>query len=508
VRVRGGEVGGVRPAAVAPGSVIEVRNLFFNTPARRKFLSQAAGEARACARALTRLALGAPHVGFRLEHGGRLLLEAPAQPEDDAAEALRGRITHLFGRALAEDLVAVSGARDGVRLSGLAALPRRTRGDSTHQFVTLKVRGGEARPIRDKLLAAAIKEGYRGLLMTRRHAVVFLELEIDPSLVDVNVHPAKLEVRFRNRGDVFGMVVRALREALDARPELARLEVAADAAGAARRSAGPDLGDRGAAAAPGAGPGRRPVQRWDWRPDSRDRSREVPALAAAASAATATCAGLPAEAPTRDPAPGGQPGLSGLEEAALPRSLQLSSGYLVVASGDGFEVIDPHALHERIIFEQLKARVEAGALEVQPLLVPTVVDLGPEEVAVAEQARAPLAEVGLVIEPFGAGSWAVQAYPALLEGPGGRRLDLAALVRDCLETVAEGRRLERSALLEHILATLACKAAVKLGERLREGEVEALLRRRAIAERSHLCPHGRPSALAFSGLDLERQFRR
>ncbi|RME71977.1 MAG: DNA mismatch repair endonuclease MutL, partial [Planctomycetota bacterium] len=212
IRVRGGLAGEVRPSAVAVGTLVEVRNLFFNTPARRKFLGSPAAESRACARTLMRLALASPEVGMRLRSGGRTLIEAPPS---EGEHALRERVTALFGRAVTDDLVPVAFERDGLVVRGLAALPRRNRGDSTHQFVALKVRGGRARPIRDKLIAAAIREAYRGLLMTRRHAVVFLELELGAEDVDVNVHPAKLEVRFRHGSNVFGTVVRALRAALD-----------------------------------------------------------------------------------------------------------------------------------------------------------------------------------------------------------------------------------------------------------------------------------------------------
>ncbi|GIW71998.1 MAG: DNA mismatch repair protein MutL [Planctomycetota bacterium] len=502
IRVVGGRMEPVRPAALAPGTVVEVRHLFFNTPARRKFLGTAAGEARACAQALVRLALSAPAVGFRLEHQGRLLLEAPP------AASVRERIADLFGQALAAELLEVAAEGAGVRLRGLVAPPHRTRGDAAHQFVALRVGGGEvARPVRDRVLAAAIKEGYRGLLMSGRHPVVFLELEVEPELVDVNVHPAKLEVRFRNQGEVFGLVVRALRQAL-----LAHAEPAPLGARSAPQPAAPPPAVQLRAGAPAR-----------WQEASQRRPRGVAAALARGESSPVPAAALapPLEAlPAERPRPTGagpalgsvapaRAGSALLEPAAAAApSLQLASGYLLVESADGFEVIDPHALHERILYEQLRQRIASGSLEVQQLLVPAVLELEPAAAAAAEQARALLAQLGLVLEPFGPGRWAVQAYPVLLEGPGGRGLDLPALAAELIDLLADGRAPERPELFERVLATMACKAAVKLGERLRPAEIEALLARRALAERSHLCPHGRPSALRFTNRDLERHFKR
>jgi DNA mismatch repair protein MutL len=461
IRVRGGAVEPVRPAARGRGTTVEVRDLFFNTPARRKFLRDTAGELRAALEALTRLALGAPAVAFRLTHRAgegpaRLVLEA--RPTEDPLE----RIADLFGREVADDLVAIRGARGAARISGFAALPRRTRGDASQQHVVLRAAGGAGfRPIRDRLVSGAIREAYQGFLMSRRHPIVFLALEVPAEEVDVNVHPAKLEVRFREPREVFGLVRAAILEALEARREAPALTPAG----------------RVAEAAP----------RWEMRPPPRS----APPLLGGE------------EKPPAWSTPGPAAGLA-FPSPPAPRHLQLASGYLIVEAGRGFEVIDPHALHERVLYEEWKARLAAGAVEVQPLLVPAIVEVTAAEDARAEELREPLAALGVVLEPFGPGALAVQAVPALLA----RERDWAAIVRGLLAAEEDGAGPSRAALLERLTATLACKAAVKLGERLGAAEVAALLARREAAERSHLGPHGRPTALAFSEGDLERQFKR
>ncbi len=445
VRVRAGEVDPVRPAAAAGGTVVEVRDLFAAVPARRKFLRDDGVELKHCIETATRLALASPGVAFRVDHEGRRAFEARAV-EDPIA-----RVGDLFGRDLARDLIPVEAARGRARVRGLASLPHRTRADSALQHVLLN-----SRPVRDRLIAGAIRDAYDGFLMVRRAPVVFLWLDVAPDLVDVNVHPAKLEVRFREPREVFQAARHAIRSALEA-------------------------------------------------------SCPVPALALTGTPTPARTAPLPFgdRAPFPLPAPSPSPFLSSLAPSPSPapadRCFQLRSGYLIEETADGFRLIDPHALHERILYEELKARVLAGALEVQSLLVPALVDLEPAAEAALEAAREPLAALGLVVEPFGPGVAAVQAVPALIPA----RCDLAALVLDLIAAVAAERRPPaREAVFDSLLATMACKAAVKLGDPLKPGEMEALLARRALAERSHLCPHGRPTTLSFTQAELERQFRR
>lgn len=469
IRVRGGEAGEVRPAGVAPGTTVEVRDLFFNVPARRKFLRDGPGELRPAIEALTRLALGAPGVAFRMVHERRLVLETGAARDE------RERIADLFGREVARDLVPVAGVRGAARLRGFAALPHRTRGDSTLQLVCLN-----GRPIRDRLVTGAIKEAYHGFLMTRRHPIVFLSLDVEPEAVDVNVHPAKLEVRFREPREVFALVRGAIAEALGSRKEAPALRV---------RERAPAYLAAGSAA----------PRRWFPLPAG------APPLPVLAPGRSSTAAPVPGRPSTAGPAPA-RLSAPGPKEAAPSEHLQLASGYLVVATADGFEVIDPHALHERILYEEWKARLAAGAVEVQQLLLPIVVELSALEEARLERRAPELAALGLAVEPFGRGAAAIQAIPAVL-GP--RERDWGAILRGLLATEDDGATgPSRDDILDALTATIACKAAVKLGERLSREEVAALLARREAAQRSHLCPHGRPTALRFTASDLERQFKR
>jgi DNA mismatch repair protein MutL len=466
IRVRGGEAGPVRPAGLAPGTIVEVRDLFFNTPARRKFLRDAGAELRAAAEALMRLALGAPGVGFRLVHRGagaaarsepRTVLDA--RPTDDPLE----RIADLYGRDLVADLVPLEGTRGTARVTGFAALPRRTRGDASWQLATLW-----GRPIRDRIVAGAVREAYQGLVMTRRHPIVFLALELEPGSVDVNVHPAKLEVRFREPREVFGLVRAAILEAIEPRKEAPAL-----------RASGPAAAAVPARELSGAALVREPGPRWVV------HGREPVPIA---------------------PSPSFSEGKRAFE--GTPDFLQLPSGYLLIPAGDGFEVIDPHALHERILYEEWRERLATGAVEIQPLLVPALVDLTAVEEERLERAREPLAALGILAEPFGPQTAAIQAVPALL-ARGRRQPDWGALLRDLLGAGEDGAPGPgRGALLEALTARIACKAAVKLGERLSPEEVAALIAGRERARRSNLCPHGRPTWLRFTERDLEREFRR
>ncbi|MHC4831930.1 MAG: DNA mismatch repair endonuclease MutL, partial [Planctomycetota bacterium] len=257
IEVKGGKTSPVRPAALGAGTKIEVRNLFFNTPARRKFLRAPKGELRLCADALTRLALGAPHVRFRLRgDAGRVVFEAPAGRDRLA------RIADLFGQEVAADLVELDAERAGMRLTGYVALPRRTRGNGTQQFTTLTIEGGEAhRPIRDRVLVTAVKEGYRGFLMTRRFPIVFLDLTVPADAVDVNVHPQKLEVRFRQQREVFALIVSAVRSTLEAHEVLPALTARPGEPGGAGAASAAGFGWRSAPADRAGGSGDAPRSR-------------------------------------------------------------------------------------------------------------------------------------------------------------------------------------------------------------------------------------------------------
>lgn len=467
-----------RPAAAPEGTTIDVNELFHNTPARYKFLKSASAEAQRCAGMITRIALTTPQVGFSLRHGKRTLVQCA--PTANLLE----RIGDLFGHEIQEDLVAIEAERGPAKLRGYVSLPRRSRADSRHQYISLRTPEGDGRFIRDRRVLAAIREAYRGLLMSRRHPLVFLEFTLPADFVDVNVHPAKLEVRFRDERAVFSVVVRAIREALGGERSFPTLTPAASSGAhalfAPQPSHSPALPFK--------------TTRTPW-----------PALPAGIGLPPTDWSAQPEDPRHQDPR---HPPM-GVSRSSLPTHwLQLQSGYLILETAAGFEVIDPHAVHERILFERLRSQTEAGALEVQSLLVPEFVELTPSEYAHFSEAQPVLARAGIAADPFGHRSVAVQSYPVLLDGPGGRNLHLRDLVHALIEQSADNTPASKTDPFEQVLATMACKAAVKLGERLQHTEVEALLDQREVAEHSHLCPHGRPTSLVFTTGDITNQFGR
>jgi DNA mismatch repair protein MutL len=480
----GGELAPVRPWNGAPGTRIEVRHLFYNTPVRRKFLRTTATEMGQVSEAVTRVALArsGPAAGERglhltLRHNNKPAVEVPA------TAGLLDRIGRFFGPEVANQLYAVDSRQGPARLTGYVADPACERGTARMQYLFLN-----GRWVRDRGLSHAIQEAYRGLLMTGRYAVTFLFLELPPDLVDVNVHPTKAEVRFRDGQALHHLVFSTVRDRLRRENLTARL--------VAPSTLQPTADARPAlpAGVPAAAPPREPAPAWSLAADPPP----VPPLPFAAAAA-------PAAPPVRLPEPPAPPPLP----AAPPspghsKVIQLYDAYLVVETEAGMLVIDQHALHERILFEQFKARVRDGKLETQPLLIPEPVELTPEQAARALEARDELRELGLGIDDFGGGTLLLTSYPALL----GRR-DPQAVLRAVVDhLMTHDRTPAREVLFNGLLSLMACHAAVRSGDRLTPEEMNALVAQRALADDTHHCPHGRPTALLFSKHDLERQFRR
>jgi DNA mismatch repair protein MutL len=473
VEDREGEVGPVRPAGAAPGTVVVVEGLFTGVPARRKFLKSAATEAGHVHDLLTKFALAHPDVAFRLACDGRSALVA------EEGEGRLERIGHFHGDDLARSLLPVR-AEGEISLEAWIGPPSVTRADARLQQTLLN-----GRAIRDRTVQHAAREAYRDLLPPgNRQAVAFLFLSCDPARVDVNVHPAKAEVRWRDSSLVHETVRRALRAALEgARPGVPL----ATAAGSA-----------------------------------------VPATTVeAAEFAFTTGAGRAAFAPRRFPSSGGA-GLvhehaHGLEcehghaedravaVAPPPRGERLTplgqahGTYLLLESDDGLVIVDQHALHERVLFDEISRRLSEGRLEVQRLLVPIVVDVSASDQARLGEERDLLERLGWEVEPFGEGAVAVHACPAVL-----RRPDPAAVLAEVLGVLEAGRResLDRAALLSSIVDRMSCRAAVMAGDALDPEEVRALLERAESLNHAHTCPHGRPTRLVLSRRELERYFHR
>ncbi|MDE2199892.1 MAG: DNA mismatch repair endonuclease MutL [Rhodospirillales bacterium] len=455
ISVEGGAVGEVAPAAGPPGTLVVVRDLFFATPARRKFLKSARAEAEAAETALRRLALAAPAIAFRLETEGRVAFDLPAQSR-------AARIAALLGPEAA--MLEVTGERDGLRLSGFAAPPAASRATAMAQ--TLVVNG---RPVADPLLRTAVRVAYRDVIAPGRHPVVTLFLELDPAAVDVNVHPAKAEVRFRDPEAVRGLVIGSLRRAL----------------------------------AGGAGGATAVFQRPS-SPGGRPALRLVPAQARPATMR----AGLAEAALPLVTAPAAR-----LLEATVPAPehplgapvAQVLDTYIIAVAADGSLVlVDQHAAHERLTHEAIRTQLTEGGVRGQALLLPAVVDLPRADVARLLARAGDLASLGLDIEAFGPGAILVRGLPAALGAP-----DPAPLLRDLADEFAEmdeGTAL--AARLDAVVARMACHGSIRAGRRLGGAEMAALLRQMEATPRAATCSHGRPTFLKLSRAEIERLFAR
>jgi DNA mismatch repair protein MutL len=474
ITCHGGTLSAPRAWNGSPGTRVEVRHLFFNTPVRRKFLRAPATEMGHVSEAFTRLALAHPTVHWALRHNGRRVYEVPA------GAGLRERVGLFFGAEVRDRVYEAEGVQGSLLLRGLIADPSCERGSARMQYLFVN-----GRWVRDRSLAHAVQESYRGLLMTGRYAVVFLFLDVPADQVDVNVHPTKAEVRFRDGHSLYHLVLSTLRERLGRENLTARLQVPSTLA--APRPPQP----------PPAGTPAAPPEAW------------------ALSAPPVPGAGLPfpsgPAAPMSLPVPGPAPAAPAPADlaAALPapgsfKAIQLYDTYLVVETEQGMLVIDQHALHERILFEQLKARVRSGPLETQRLLIPEPVEFSAEQAARVLEQKEALRELGLEVEDFGGGTLLLNGYPAILGGRSPQET-LRAVVD---HLVSQERLPTREALLNDLLSLMACHAAVRAGDRLTPEAIAALVAQRHLADNTHHCPHGRPTALLFSRHDLERQFRR
>ena len=469
--LEGGEKGAPQPASLAAGTLVEVRDLFFATPARLKFLKTPRTERDQAVDAVTRLAMAYPAVAFSVTgDDNRALLRLQAQA-GTAEEARRARLAAILGEDFAANALEILAERDGFVLAGLAGLPTLNRATSRDQYLFVN-----ARPVRDKLLAGAVRGAYQDFLANDRHPMVALFLSAPEDAVDVNVHPAKAEVRFRDAGAVRGLIVGALRQALQ---------------GAAHRASTTVADAALASFAPRA---------WAPAPHSAWATHGPGFSEAAASYA--------AQAPLDDLAPGARAAAAAEPGAAaypLGAALaQLHETYVVAETADGLVIVDQHAAHERLVYERMKAALGSSGVPRQILLLPDVVEL--EDGAASRlMARAEeLAELGFVIERFGSGAVLVREVPALVPG-----LDAKALVRDLADELAEwGDALSLKERLESVCGTIACHCSVRAGRRLSQAEMNALLRQMEATPHSGQCNHGRPTYVELKRADIERLFGR
>lgn len=510
IEVEGGKVGGVKPAAAGKGTRIEVRDLFYAVPARLKFLKSDRAEDLAVQEIMRRLAMAHPAIAFTLQQDGRISFRADAVPaslmEDGQDLQQLGRLEQILGRDFADNAVPIRAEREGIRLTGHAGLPTYNRGNAQHQYLFVN-----GRPVRDKLFVGALRGAYADFLGHDRHPVVALFLDLPAEQVDVNVHPAKAEVRFRDPGLVRGLIVGALRHALAEAGHRASTTVAQSALGALKPQASATMPLPFQSAF--GGPSR-------WRGYDNLRPSSVPGLAEAAALYNAPQGDFSGD-DTGEVSAGGAASGGGLAPAArnedagvAPVPLQsyplgaargqLHETYIVAQTADGIVIVDQHAAHERLVYERMKVNLEAGRVPRQVLLLPEVVELSEAEATRLSTRADELAELGLVLEGFGAGAVVVREVPALLGD-----VAVQALVRDLADAIAEyDSVLPLKEKLEEVCGTMACHGSVRAGRRLTLDEMNALLRQMEATPHSGQCNHGRPTYVELKLADIEKLFGR
>jgi DNA mismatch repair protein MutL len=487
IAVDGGAKSEVKPAALGEGTRVEVRDLFYATPARLKFLKSERAESEAVRDVVRRLAMSRPDVAFTLAGEERAPVTwAAAMP---GAVGRLARLGDVLGSEFRANAVEIAGGREGLSLDGYAALPTFTRGNALGQYLFVN-----GRPVRDKLLIGAVRAAYADYLPRDRHPIVALFVTLDPREVDVNVHPAKTEVRFRDAGLVRALVVRALQDGL---------------AREGRRAA--STGGSATAAAFRPGTGARP-RAWDWRSSpARPATPARPVAgpwnggAVATALAEDTQAAFEVGAPSVDARVAVTAAAADLIDRPLGAArAQVHETYIVAQTRDGVVIVDQHAAHERLVYERLKAAWERSGIERQILLIPEIVELDAADVERLTARAEALARYGVVVEPFGPGAVAVSETPALLGA-----IDAGGLVRDLADHLAEwDESLPLERRLMHLAATMACHGSVRAGRRLKPEEMNALLREMEATPNSGQCNHGRPTYVELKLSDIERLFGR
>jgi DNA mismatch repair protein MutL len=478
--VDAGAKGPVEPAALTSGTRIELTDLFYATPARLKFLKSTRSELGHAEDVVQRLAMAHPEIAFSLSDGERVILRYAATPSllQDPDAARLERLAAIMGRDFAENALPIEAEREGIRLSGFIGLPTLNKATSTQQFLFVN-----DRPVRDRLLHGAVRGAYQDFLARDRHPLVALFLAVPAEMVDVNVHPAKAEVRFRDPGLVRGLIVGAARHALAAAGHRASTTVSDAALGSLR---------------PASGLPSWPSQSWRGAPSPLPRgvAEAVAQIYAPFEGFDRPQARNAGDAMAADAPPANYP--LGAARA------QVHDTYIVAQTAQGIVIVDQHAAHERLVYEKMKQALGDGGVKRQGLLIPEVVEL---DQAAAERlvARASeLAELGLTLEAFGQGAVVVREVPALLG-----EVDVKGLVRDLADEIEEfGAALGLKERLEEVCGTLACHGSVRAGRRLNLAEMDALLRQMEATPHSGQCNHGRPTYVELQLADIERLFGR
>jgi DNA mismatch repair protein MutL len=479
ITVDAGEKSAPKPASLGHGTTVEVRDLFHASPARLKFLKADRSEAEAVRDVVRRLAMSRPDVSFTLAGEERAPLTwGPAADGDHLA-----RLGDVLGPDFRANAVAIEGGQEGIRVTGFAGLPTLSRANSLGQHLFVN-----GRPVRDKLLFGAVRAAYADYLPRDRHPVLALFVSIDAREVDVNVHPAKTEVRFRDAGRVRSLIVRALKEAL-----------AREGQRAATTGGSATIATFRPAAAPRRGA-------YDWRRSPARPAGFAPTRSgAAAGFAEAAQAAFDVGEPAADAAVARfEPAADQIDRPLGAARAQVHETYIVAQTHDGLVIVDQHAAHERIVYERMKAAIEKTGVARQILLIPEIVELDETDTARLAARAEELARFGLVIETFGPGAVAVRETPSMLGD-----VDVRGLINDLAEHAAEwddALPLERR--LMHVSATMACYGSVRAGRRLKPEEMNALLREMEAVPNSGQCNHGRPTYVELKLTDIERLFGR
>lgn len=477
IAVAGGKQGNVRPAALNGGTVVTLRDLFHATPARLKFLRTDRAEAQAIGDVIKRLAMAEPFVRFTLrdvsgDGPGREVFRADAE-QGEMFDALHGRLAQVLGREFAENALPIDAQREGLHLTGFAALPTYSRGSAVAQYLFVN-----GRPVRDKLLIGALRGAYHDFLSRDRHPAAALFIDCEPTLVDVNVHPAKSEVRFRDPGLARGLIVSALRHALAEAGHRASTTVAGETLGAMKPE---------------------PTGARVYQMDHAARGRQ-PMPQAPGFAETAGMWGrvdTPAEAVVESDAPPPDYPLGTARG-------QVHENYIIAQTATGMVIVDQHAAHERLVYEKLKRQMAENGVAAQALLIPEIVELSANDCARLLEVSDDLARLGLGIDAFGGNAVAVRETPAILG-----TVDARAMLLDILDELADQNDSTiLQARIEAILSRIACHGSIRSGRWMRAEEMNALLREMEATPHSGQCNHGRPTYVELKLADIERLFGR
>ena len=476
VEIEGGIVKAMSDAAAPQGTSFEISHMFYNTPARLKFLKSPTTEFSHILTVVSRLAMARPSIGFKLANNNKMVLDLPVSSN------LRERVFQLYGSEIAENLAPFSGGRDTVRVDGLLGRPGFTRADKTYQDFYVN-----RRAVKNSSLTHALYAAYSDMLMRDRHPVGFIFINVDPVLVDVNVHPAKAEVRFRNQSQVHDLVRDVIREGLRAQ-------------GAPEHGTGPEYAPSGVKEALSDYLQTELLRRGpaDSRRSSvlfgRRKSDLRPIGLQADEDAAPHSLDLPRAPGSAEPAP----------DSYLSPLAQLHDSFIIAQSREGLAIIDQHAAHERVLFEKLQEQYGAGTVPLQNLLIPLSVELGPAQGVLLLEHLSELHELGILVEDFGSGTFVIKAMPALLAGT-----DYKQLLLDILDEVnVHGKSGKMAELRDGLLSVMACQPAIKIHRKLDIREMETLLDDLFKCRMPYTCPHGRPTVVRFSTDEIRKMFKR